>query len=98
MLLPDTRLPTNVFLPDGTRQAYNFSGEELREACRALRGAMLRQEIYGLDDSEHADRPYTVAERNYSIEVLQPQGPNRYAVFFTHPRENLDCHYERKFY
>ena len=98
MMLPDTRLPTNVFLPDGTRQASNFSGEELREACRALRGAMLRQEIYGLDDSEHAGRPYTVAERNYSIEVLQPQGPNRFAVFFTHPRESLDCHYERKFY
>ena len=30
--------------------------------------------------------------------MLQPQGPNPYGVFLTHPREALDCHYERKLF
>ena len=39
MLLDDTTLPTNILLQDGTRIAYDLSGEEMREACRALRGS-----------------------------------------------------------
>ena len=46
------------------------------KACRALRGSMLRQEVYALDGTEAADRPYTTSEHNYTIEVFQPQGPN----------------------
>ena len=87
MLLDDTVLPANVLLPDGSRIPYDLSGEEMREACRALRGSILRQEIYALDDSDESDRPYSVSERNYTIEVLQPQGPNQFGVFFAHPRE-----------
>jgi RHS repeat-associated protein len=98
MLLDDTVLPTTVFLPDGTRIPYDLSGEEMREACRALRGSILRQEIYSLDSTEAADRPYTVSERNYTIEVLQPQGPNPYGVFLVHPRATVDFNYERKLY
>ena len=30
--------------------------------------------------------------------MLQPRGPNRHAVFFTHPREQVTFHYERKLY
>ena len=45
-----------------------------------------------------SDRPYTASERNYSIEMLQPKGPNRYAVFFAHARESVDFHYERTMY
>ena len=98
MFLRDTPLPATVFLPDGTRAAYDLSGEEMREACRALRGSILRQEIYAEDDSEAADRPYTASERNYTLELLQPQGPNRYAVFLSHSRESVEFHYERKLY
>lgn len=98
MLLDDTVLPTTVLLPDDTRILYNLSGEEMREACRALRGSILHQEIYALDQTEAADRPYTVSERNYTIEVLQPQGPNQYGVFLVHPRETIDYNYERKLY
>ena len=98
MLLEDTALPTNVLLPDGTYTAYDFSGEEMREACRSLRGSILRQEIYGLDGSDESDRPYSVSENNYTIEALQPQSPNRYGVFFTHARETIEYHYERKLY
>jgi RHS repeat-associated protein len=98
MLLDDTVLPTTILLPDGSRIAYDLSGEEMREACRALRGSILRQEIYAEDDTEASDRPYSVSELNYTIETLQPQGPNQFGVFFAHPRETIDFHYERKLY
>lgn len=92
LLLPDTELPQGLTL------------EEEREACRALKGSMLRQEVYA-DDAEHpgatpaqierARRPYTVTEQNFTIRPLQPRGANRHAVFFTHAREALSYHYER---
>src|SRR5262249_55798000 len=36
-----------------------------------------------------------VSERSYTLTGLQPQGPNRHAVFFVHPSETIDYHYER---
>ena len=98
MLLDDAILPITILLPDGSRVPYNLSGDEAREACRSLRGSILRQEIYSLDGTDAADRPYSASERNYTIEVLQPQGLNRHAVFFAHPRETIDFHYERKLF
>jgi RHS repeat-associated protein len=98
MLLDDTVFPTTILLPDGSRIPYDPSGEELREACRGLRGSILRQEVYALDGTAESDRPYTASERNYTIEVLQPQGPNPYGVFVAHPRETIDYQYERKLY
>ena len=98
LFLPDTALPATVLLSDGTRIAYDLSGEEMRESCRALRGSILRQEVYAEDSTLAADRPYWTSERNYTLEMLQPQGPNPYAVFLTHARETLDMHYERKLY
>jgi len=90
MLLDDTVLPEDL------------TAEEIREACRALKGGILRQEVYALDSqpdgqlSEESDRPYTVSERNYTIKKLQPRGDNKHAVFFVHPLETIDFHYERK--
>ena len=86
MLLPDTVLPGNL------------TAEEAREACRSLKGAVLRQEVYALDEREESDRPYSVSERNYSIRLFQPHGRNPHAVFFTHMREAIEFHYERKLY
>lgn len=68
---------------------------EEREAARALKGSMLRQEIYALDGTSREIHPYTVTEQNFTLEVVQPQGENRNAVFFTHPREAINYHYER---
>lgn len=96
MVLDDTILPTTTLHPDNTRTTLTVSAEEAREACRALKGAILRQEVYALDETEASDRPYSVSERNYTIEVLQPQGAQRHAVFLTHPHEIIDIHYERK--
>ena len=83
MLLPDTILPEALTV------------EEEREACRALKGAMLRQEIYALDGTEREPHPYTVIEQNFTIRTLQPRAGNRHGVFFTHVREALSYHYER---
>jgi hypothetical protein len=83
------------FLFDDTVLPPGLMAEEEREACRALKGVMLRQEVYGLDGTEKAQHPYTVTEQNFTIECLQPQASNRHAVFFTHGREVLSYHYER---
>jgi RHS repeat-associated protein len=83
LLLEDTVLPPGL------------TAEEEREACRALKGAMLRQEVYGLDGSAKAAHPYLVTEQNFTLRLLQPRGDNSYAVFFTHAREQLGYHYER---
>ena len=91
LLLPDTVLPAGLAF------------DEEREACRALRVSMLRQEVYADDGGpdaftaqiERAGTPYTVTEQNFSIRVLQSQGTNRHAVFFTHGREAISFHYDR---
>jgi RHS repeat-associated protein len=86
MLLEDTILPSHL------------TPEEAREACRSLKGSTLRQEIYTLDHTKESCRPYTVSERNFTIQPLQPRGTNLHAVFFMHPRESLSFSYERKLY
>ncbi len=84
------RLLDDTILPDG------LSIDEEREACRALKGSMLRQEVYALDGAPNEQHPYTVTEQNFTIETTQPRGDNRHAVFFTHAREAINYHYERE--
>ncbi|HEB92097.1 MAG TPA: toxin [Gammaproteobacteria bacterium] len=83
LLLDDTVLPAGLTVA------------EERQACRALKGAMLRQEVYALDGTEKAPHPYTVTEQNFTIKCLQREAGNRHAVFFTHAREVLGYQYER---
>lgn len=83
------------FLLDDTVLPAGLTTDEEREACRALKGAMLRQEIYGLDGTDKAQHPYSVTEQNFIIEFLQPQGHNRNGVFFSRSNETLNYHYER---
>jgi RHS repeat-associated protein len=98
MLLPDTLLPQTVRASDGTRLPYALTAAETSEAARALNGSLLRQEVYGLDGSEAQDRPYSVTERSYTIELVQPRGTSANAVFFVHQREDVEFHYERALY
>ena len=91
LLLPDTVLPAGL------------SVDEEREACRALKGSMLRQEIYAddagpgasADQVQRARTPYTVTEQDFSVRTVQPRGGNRHGVFFAHPSEAINYHYER---
>jgi RHS repeat-associated protein len=82
-LLPDTVLPAGL------------DAEEVREACRALKGGLLRREVYARDGRPESSRPYTVTERNYRLRALQPRRDGRPAVFLVHAGEALDLHYER---
>jgi RHS repeat-associated protein len=80
----------DTILPEG------LTPFEAREACRALKGSILRREIYALDDTVKAGAPYSIAESNFTLVPLQPKEDNLYAVFFTHPREvvTYDCERE----
>jgi len=83
------RLLPQTVLPDG------LTVDEQREGFRALKGSMLRQEIYARDGTVKADDPYTVTEQNFTVRMLQARGHNRHAVFLTHAREAINYHYER---
>ena len=83
-----------VFLPD-IDLPPDLTVDEMREAARALKGNILRQEVYAADHSAKGSLPYSISERSYKLTCLQPHGPNRHAVFFSHPSETIDFHYER---
>ncbi|MEO8677787.1 MAG: SpvB/TcaC N-terminal domain-containing protein [Vicinamibacterales bacterium] len=84
LLLPDTVLPEGL------------STDEEREACRALRGTMLRREVYAVDGRPESAVPYTVLEQNVTVRCLQRRHGNRHGVFIANPRESLTYHYERQ--
>jgi YD repeat-containing protein len=94
-LLPDTILPADIVQADGSRVSTALTEEERREAIRVRKGSILRREIYADDGTDKAKLPYSVSQRNYTIECFQPQAANRYGVFFTHARETIDHHCER---
>ncbi|ADD41589.1 SpvB/TcaC N-terminal domain-containing protein [Stackebrandtia nassauensis] len=86
LLLPDT------VLPDG------LSPEEERQALRALRGKLLRKEVFALDGGVTSEIPYTVVEQNYGVRRLREAGPDGFAVFQVHGRETITADYERTLY
>lgn len=85
------RLPDSV-LPGG------LTGEAAREACRSLKGSILRQEVYALDRTPESSRPYSITENNFTIRQIQPREQNPYGVYFTYTRETISFSYERKIY
>lgn len=84
-------------LPDTAYSGTTLaSTDEEREAARALKGMILRQEVYADDGTTLAARPYTVSERCYEVRRIQPKTKDApHAVFFPHPREELTYQYER---
>ena len=84
-LLPDTKLP-----PPG-----GIEGAEIRQACRALKGSVLRREVYAADQSSDEDKPYTVEEKNYTLKKLQPLAGQKFAVFHVVDNETIAYNYER---
>jgi RHS repeat-associated protein len=69
---------------------------EMREAFRALKGRVLRVEVFDADPSGlPLGNPYSVSESNFSVQRLQGFGPNRHASFLVTPRETVTLQYER---
>jgi RHS repeat-associated protein len=80
----------------------NLSIDERREALRACKSMGLRSEVFALDAKDNSDEeikkqltPYTVATHNCVIEMLQPKGKNKHAVFVVKESEALTYNYER---
>ncbi len=77
--------------------------DEYREALRACKGMMLRQEVFALDAPENPTnlelqlqmKPFTVATHNCNIQQLQPRNKNNYGVFLVTESEGINIHYER---
>lgn len=71
-----------------------------KEAHRAFKGHVLREEVYGLDGSSAASVPYTTTDHSYKIDLLSNgivEG-DRYhpcTVWLVTESENIARHYER---
>jgi RHS repeat-associated protein len=88
--LPEPELPADL------------SADEWREALRACKGMVLRQESYELDvDALHATeskdilvRLYSAATHNCNIQLVQKRGGNKHAVFLVTESEAITYNYE----
>ncbi|MEA2235092.1 MAG: hypothetical protein QOD83_4908 [Solirubrobacteraceae bacterium] len=90
-------------LPQPELEAENLSAEEWREALRACKGIMLRQEVVELD-VDALERPkdpeqlpvklFSTAYHNCHIRRLQPKDVNHHAVFLVAESEAITYHYE----
>ncbi|HEU5134851.1 MAG TPA: SpvB/TcaC N-terminal domain-containing protein [Steroidobacteraceae bacterium] len=77
--------------------------DEWREALRACKGMVLRQEVYELDINELAGplsrhvpmRLFSAATHNCHIDRVQARGANRHAVFLVTESEALTYQYEQ---
>ncbi|SDA19794.1 RHS repeat-associated core domain-containing protein [Nitrosospira sp. Nsp18] len=83
--------PDSAFNPE----VYQSGTETILQAYAALKGTVMRTEIYALDDSPLQGIPYTVSESNFTVELIQPVVDQHHAAFLTTPRESIFYHYER---
>src|SRR5690554_6198711 len=82
-----------------------LSWQENREAHRALKGSVLRQEVYALDGSDKENIPYAVTAKAYKILKIQgllehaskeENGLPPFAVFMNLEEQNVVFNCERK--
>jgi hypothetical protein len=69
-----------------------------RDALRALRGSILRTELYTLDGSDREERPYTITEHSYGLQELDISANGdgeRPHIFFPHPTAQCTTQWER---
>lgn len=99
--LPDAR----VFAAPGMDPALvaSMSGEAWRQAMRSCKSMPLRSEVFALDapraptpqELQAQLTPFAVTANNCVIELLQPQGQNRSAIFTSKESEVITYQYER---
>jgi RHS repeat-associated protein len=87
-------------LPEPDLGAEDLDVDDWREALRACKGMVLRQEIYELDVDElqrGRHRPvklFSTAYHNCKIQRLQERGTNQHAVFLVTESEAITYHYD----
>lgn len=89
-------LPDAVVTDQDGKTLENASPQIMREAARACRSMVLRQEVYALDETGQMPFPYSVQEHNCYIRLVQPHGANKHAVFLVTESENISYQYERQ--
>lgn len=101
--LPEARIVAARSIADATVME-RLSADERREALRACKALVLRQEIFALDapatgasdtDLLRQSVPYSVDTHSCHIQLVQPRGSNRHAVFVVVEDEALRIGYER---
>ncbi len=101
-LLPDAKLIVAPGLSSSV--LYDLGVQEWREALRACKSMALRSEVFAKDaplvgptpNQRKKDlTPYSVATHNCIIELLQPKGQNKHAIFVVKEREAVTYDYER---
>ncbi|KAK0641912.1 SpvB domain-containing protein, partial [Cercophora newfieldiana] len=75
----------------------SLSPDEMREACRSLKGLALRQEVYCQDGSPLAGIPFSVSSHSYTAICLQPKALDAlHSVWISHPRDAISVEYDRE--
>lgn len=69
--------------------------QDWREACRALKGTLIREEIYGLDGSAASSIPYAINQHGVAVAILQSARDGRHGIALVAPRESMALHTER---
>lgn len=78
------------------RTALAGNAQLLRDALRALRGSVLRTELYAFDDSPHRDRPYKVTESLHDVrEIATGISGESHRVYFPYSRATRTTRWER---
>lgn len=72
----------------------NLTPQEIREAHRALKGRILRQEVYAEDGSGQLETLYTTAESTWNVVQLQPANEGAAASFRVDASESLSYVYD----
>jgi RHS repeat-associated protein len=100
--LPDARLIVAPGLDPALIDSLN--AQEWREALRACKSMSLRSEVFAEDaplvgptpDQRRKElTPFTVESYNCVVELLQPKGRNKHAVFVVRESESVTYSYER---
>ncbi len=100
--LPDARIVAADYFPVGF--LAKISPEERQQAYRACKSMALRTEVFADDapatgatpaQTAKTLMPYSATTHNCIVEMLQPQGQNRHAVFVVKESEAITYNYER---
>lgn len=100
--LPDAKLVVASGLNPNLLE--KLTADEWREAMRACKGMTLRSEVFAHDAEKFGNTddakkraltPYTVGTHNCFIELVQPKGKNKHAVFVVKESEAISYTYER---
>ncbi|MGZ8538395.1 MAG: SpvB/TcaC N-terminal domain-containing protein, partial [Flavisolibacter sp.] len=100
--LPDARIICAPGIPETIIE--QMSAEVWQQALRSCKGMGLRSEIFahdapssGATDDEIKKQltPYSVSTHNCVIELIQPKGKNKFAVFISSESESITYTYDR---